>query len=172
MKRAIVRLGDTTTHGGTVLESFRQFNVYGRTVAGVGHRGHCPHCKRDFVIVVGVRHFSYFGVNVAVEGMATSCGALLIASQHQASMDDPTLTSQALESMFATATLEEPAEASTDELEYYFLVSRSDGPPPRLTYRIDSSGRKLHEGRLDASGSTIAFPTTQAGTLTSWMAPE
>lgn len=85
--RAIVREGDTTSHGGTVLESFPNFNIYGKNASGIGHRGYCPQCKTEFVIVAGAQNFIFMGKNVAVEGMLTSCGAVLIASQWQATVD-------------------------------------------------------------------------------------
>ncbi|WP_227103467.1 PAAR domain-containing protein [Chromobacterium rhizoryzae] len=88
--RAIVREGDTTSHGGTVLESFPNFNIYGKNASGIGHRGYCPQCKTEFVIVAGAQNVIFMGKNVAVEGMLTSCGAVLIASQSQATVDtDP-----------------------------------------------------------------------------------
>ncbi|MBS0369476.1 MAG: PAAR domain-containing protein [Proteobacteria bacterium] len=87
-KRAIIRLGDPTSHGGTVQEAFPALTIYGKPAAGLGHRGYCPQCKRDFVIVAGARNFRYLGKNIAVEGMQTSCGAMLIATQRQASIDD------------------------------------------------------------------------------------
>lgn len=85
--RAIVREGDTTSHGGTVLESFPNFNIYGKNASGIGHRGYCPQCRTEFVIVAGAQNFIFMGKNVAVEGMLTSCGAVLIASQWQATVD-------------------------------------------------------------------------------------
>lgn len=85
--RAIVREGDTTSHGGTVLESFPNFNIYGKNASGVGHRGYCPQCRTEFVIVAGAQNFIFMGKSVAVEGMLTSCGAVLIASQSQATVD-------------------------------------------------------------------------------------
>ncbi|NHR05342.1 PAAR domain-containing protein [Chromobacterium haemolyticum] len=88
--RAIVREGDTTSHGGTVLESFPNFNIYGKNASGIGHRGYCPQCRTEFVIVAGAQNVIFMGKNVAVEGMLTSCGAVLIASQSQATVDtDP-----------------------------------------------------------------------------------
>lgn len=87
-KRAIIRLGDPTSHGGTVLEAFPTFDVYGKRVSGVGHKGFCPLCKTTFHIIAGAQNFTFMGQNVAVEGMMTSCGATLIATQHEATIDD------------------------------------------------------------------------------------
>ena len=48
----IIRLGDTTSHGGTVIEAFGQTDLNGKPMAGVGHRGlslvqgNLPHYRR------------------------------------------------------------------------------------------------------------------------------
>ncbi|MDW5416458.1 PAAR domain-containing protein [Iodobacter sp. CM08] len=87
-KRAIIRIGDLTSHGGVVLEGFSTLNIYGKNAAGVGHKGQCPQCKTTFTIVAGASNYTFMGKNVAVEGMLTSCGATLIATQGQATVDD------------------------------------------------------------------------------------
>ncbi|MFD4836037.1 PAAR domain-containing protein [Achromobacter sp. NPDC058515] len=85
--RLIVRIGDRTSHGGTVLQGFPFHNIEGRAAAGMGHMVDCPQCKGSFPIVQGVPSFSVDGVPVAVEGMQTACGAVLIASQNIAVLD-------------------------------------------------------------------------------------
>lgn len=87
-KRAIIRQGDPTSHGGTVLQGFEMLSIYGKSAAGIGHRGYCPACKQDFVITAGAGNVSYFGQHIALEGMLTSCGATLIATQHEVTVDD------------------------------------------------------------------------------------
>lgn len=76
----IIRKGDSTSHGGTVLEGFGQTDLNGRPIAGVGHKVSCPKCKGVFPIVEGSSSYSVGGVPVALHGMKTSCGASLIAS--------------------------------------------------------------------------------------------
>ncbi len=76
----IVRKGDSTDHGGTVLEGFGQTDLNGRPIAGVGHKVSCPKCKGVFPIVEGSACYSVDGVPVALHGMKTACGASLIAS--------------------------------------------------------------------------------------------
>ena len=79
--RPIIRIGDKTTHGGTVTEGFPFYTIDGRAAAGLGHMVTCPQCKGAFPIVEGVSTFAVDGGLVAIEGMKTSCGATLIASQ-------------------------------------------------------------------------------------------
>ncbi len=49
----IIRLGDTTSHGGTVIEAFGQTDLNGKPMAGVGHQVVCPLCKGTFPITEG-----------------------------------------------------------------------------------------------------------------------
>ena len=44
----IIRLGDSTTHGGVVLEAFSRTDLNGKPIAGVGHNVSCPLCKGVF----------------------------------------------------------------------------------------------------------------------------
>ncbi|GGU83482.1 hypothetical protein GCM10009504_44850 [Pseudomonas laurentiana] len=76
----IIRLGDTTNHGGAVLEAFTHTNLNGKPIAGIGHNVSCPLCKGIFPIVEGSSIYTVEGVPVALNGMKTACGASLIAS--------------------------------------------------------------------------------------------
>ena len=76
----IIRLDDTTTHGGVVLEAFSRTDLNGKPIAGVGHKVSCPLCKGIFPIVEGSATDSVDGIAVALDGMKTACGAALIAS--------------------------------------------------------------------------------------------
>lgn len=81
--QAVILKGDKTSHGGIVLEGFEQVTHVEIPVAGIGHLVSCPTCEGIFPIVGGTPHISFCGVNLAVEGMQTECGARLIASQHE-----------------------------------------------------------------------------------------
>ncbi|KVO99810.1 hypothetical protein WL28_11700 [Burkholderia ubonensis] len=90
-KRAMICVGDTTTHGGRVLEGSASATIDGKPIAGVGHKVLCPQCKGVFPILpdAGRRYpHQVAGRDTAVEGMKTACGATLIASQSSASLDD------------------------------------------------------------------------------------
>jgi uncharacterized Zn-binding protein involved in type VI secretion len=77
----IIRLGDRTNHDGTVLEGSQVDICQGKPIAYIGHKVHCPKCKGDFPIVEGVVTTSFYGKGVAIAGMKTSCGAVLIPTQ-------------------------------------------------------------------------------------------
>ncbi|HIH2744864.1 TPA: PAAR domain-containing protein [Burkholderia lata] len=91
-KRAIIREGDTTSHGGRVLAGTPTATIDGKAIAGVGHEVLCPLCKGVFVItpdLLGRRYpHRVHGRDTAVEGMRTTCGAVLIASQSTSTIDD------------------------------------------------------------------------------------
>lgn len=76
----IIRLGDSTSHGGTVLEAFNQTDLNGKPMAGIGHKVVCPLCKGVFPISEGSDLLDVAGIAVALHGMKTTCGASLIAS--------------------------------------------------------------------------------------------
>ncbi len=79
--KAIVRKGDSTNHGGTVLEGFDHASLDGSPAAGVGHMVSCPKCGGSRAIVQGSSQYAIDGRAVVLDGMKTACGASLIASQ-------------------------------------------------------------------------------------------
>ena len=77
----VIRLGDSTSHGGTVVGAADNFNIMGKNVARLGDKCTCP--KRghnNCVIVEGDPDWIIDGKPVALEGHKISCGAVLISS--------------------------------------------------------------------------------------------
>lgn len=77
----IIRQGDPTSHGGTVLEGSMTDICHGKPIAYMGHKVSCPLCKGTFPIIEGVPTTTFYGKGIAVAGMKTACGAALIATQ-------------------------------------------------------------------------------------------
>lgn len=80
--RKVIRLGDPTTHGGSVISSSAEhFIVGGKAVVCVGDMCSCPLPGHGICTIVEgeVRH-TINGKQVAYEGHKTSCGAALIAT--------------------------------------------------------------------------------------------
>jgi len=152
-KRAIIRMGDPTSHGGTVLEAFPTLTVYGKNAAGIGHRGVCPLCKRDFVIVAGAENFSYFGKNVAVEGMYTSCGAVLIATQGQATVDD-TPGGNIVMTLAPQAADKEATTAETMFNDKFQLRDENGQPLGHAEYLLIRADGRKESGVTDVDGHT------------------
>ncbi|WP_083823245.1 PAAR domain-containing protein [Desulfovibrio sp. 6_1_46AFAA] len=78
--RGIIRLGDSTTHGGTVVQVASTTTVDGIRIARIGDIVTCPKCKGIYSIVEGQATYTDQGVPVALHGHKTSCGAALITS--------------------------------------------------------------------------------------------
>lgn len=78
--RGIIRLGDKTTHGGTVISAQATFNVLGKAVAVEGDATICPQCKGTFPILAAGSERHHHGQAVAYDGDKTACGAKLLSS--------------------------------------------------------------------------------------------
>ncbi|MFX1767198.1 PAAR domain-containing protein [Paraburkholderia sp. A1RI-2L] len=74
--REVARLGDTTDHGGEVIEAASNLTHQGIPVALDGHLVRCPKCGGDFAIVAKGKR-THGGVPVAFIGDTTTCGATL-----------------------------------------------------------------------------------------------
>jgi uncharacterized Zn-binding protein involved in type VI secretion len=82
MSRAVIRLGDETSHGGKVISASARMTIDGVPVALWGDHCACPHDGHDnCVICEGEPEAMYDGIPIALEGHKTDCGATLIASQ-------------------------------------------------------------------------------------------
>ena len=83
MSRPFIVVGDTTDHGGKVLEGSPADTIDGKPIARVGDKVHCPRstCRGSQVIVEGDPAVLVDGKPAAFHGAKTSCGAVLIASK-------------------------------------------------------------------------------------------
>jgi uncharacterized Zn-binding protein involved in type VI secretion len=81
MNKEIIRQGDSTSHGGKVLEGSLTDICFDKPIAYLGHQTYCPLCKGNFPIVEGAMTTSFYGYGVALAGMRTACGAALIPTQ-------------------------------------------------------------------------------------------
>ena len=79
--KGVIRIGDSTSHGGKVLEGFESHQIQGKAVALVGGACSCPNKGHSNVkIAEGNPNHMVNGKPVAFEGHKTSCGATLISS--------------------------------------------------------------------------------------------
>jgi uncharacterized Zn-binding protein involved in type VI secretion len=80
--RNVIRLGDTTSHGGKVVSTrATNFKVDGVSVACIGDSCSCPVPGHNgCTIATGSEHHRVNGRAIAFNGDKTSCGALLVAS--------------------------------------------------------------------------------------------
>ena len=85
MPGPFIRLGDKTSHGGSVLEASTHSDSGGIGIARVGDKTSCP-IHGNGTIVSGDQTMIVDGKPAARHGDKASCGALLIAGQ-QATVD-------------------------------------------------------------------------------------
>ena len=76
----VVRLGDSTSHGGKVVSAAADFKALGKAIALHGDQATCPQCKGTFAIQVPSSDRKHHGKAVAYHGDKTACGATLISS--------------------------------------------------------------------------------------------
>ncbi|MBY4722822.1 MULTISPECIES: PAAR domain-containing protein [Burkholderia] len=78
--REMVRLGDSTDHGGEVVECAHDLTHLGIGVALDGHGVHCPKCGGVFPLLAsGWR--THRGRRVGYHGDKTGCGATIIGQR-------------------------------------------------------------------------------------------
>lgn len=114
MEKPFIRLGDKTSHGGTVIEADMTFVVFDKPVALVGHKVVCPKCKGTFPIVGGTPDMASMGMAVARHGDKTSCGATLLASQQLTTWSDKTDHGAGLPQTAAASLTQVPVAAVAD----------------------------------------------------------
>ena len=80
MPGPLIRLGDKTSHGGTVLEASQFSDIDGVGIARMGDKASCP-IHGDSTIASGDMTFIVDGKPAARQGDKTGCGADLIPGQ-------------------------------------------------------------------------------------------
>lgn len=177
MAGEIIRLGDKTSHGGTVLEGSPADICMGKPIAYIGHKVLCPQCKGAFPIIEGALTTTFYGKGVALAGMKTACGAVLIASQFTdiveygggaAAVSSPRRKSQpaaaspgALRDAGKTPVREEPGDTQFDDR--FVLLDDVTGEPITCTeYAIRRASGEIEHGTTDAQGHTHLLSATAA----------
>lgn len=78
--RGVIRVNDTTDHGGTVTSASSGTIVMGRPAALDGDMTFCPQCKGHFPIKPDGAGAKHQGRSYAYNDDKTACGAKLISS--------------------------------------------------------------------------------------------
>jgi uncharacterized Zn-binding protein involved in type VI secretion len=187
MAGEIIRMGDPTTHGGKVIEGSPIDICHGKPIAYLGHQTFCPQCKGNFPIIEGALTTTFYGKGVALAGMKTACGAVLIATQitdilemgggsRSGALASSNRKQAAITEASSTGGGSNPsnrfAKTGDDvDLEQYFEAVDPTGAPIDLTYRINSGHTKLTEAAFASNGATRAFPVDVEAQLVFWRAP-
>lgn len=170
--KALIVIGDKTSHGGTVITCSQFSSTAGKGWARVGDMVSCPRCKGVFPIVEGDAAFRDDGRAVAYHGCKTACGAALISSQTfsftapeggAASGIVGSGASGTLKQGFgvvatglASCYLDEPVGGTKERFRGRFqLVDATTGEPIRNhAVRVRSPGGQYMTGTTDADGYT------------------
>lgn len=181
MAGEIIRMGDPTSHGGRVIEGSMADICHGKPIAFMGHQTYCPQCKGNFPIIDGAPVTTFYGKGVALAGMKTACGAVLIATQLTDIVEHASGGSAGADSgagrraqagdrsgaaSVAAAASSVPGKASiaaAEKYDLYFHVTDSAGNSMiDWSYRIEVAGSEPLEGRTDGKGHTRKVASSAA----------
>jgi uncharacterized Zn-binding protein involved in type VI secretion len=179
MAGEIIRKGDSTSHGGVVLEGSLTDICMGQPIAFVGHKVQCPQCKGVFPIAEGVLTTTFYGKGVAVAGMKTACGAVLIATQFTDTVEWSSGAGAGLKAAKAAQALVAAAGAAASAMANYpadspdeqiRVVDHKTGEPvPELVYYIEAPDGSIYTGHTDADGLCERVATYQPEELSVWL---
>ena len=182
MAGEIIRMGDKTSHDGTVLEGSPTDICMGKPIAFIGHQTHCPKCKGTYPIIEGVLTTTFYGKGVAVAGMRTACGAVLLAGQSTDIVEwssGPGSEGKASNGA-ATAAVHaapsgngaQPGSENDDEIatEHFYSLVGEDGKPLDA-YRYDlRMADALHtKAGTYTNGETVTIRGIEPSRLVTWL---
>jgi uncharacterized Zn-binding protein involved in type VI secretion len=170
----IIRMGDSTSHGGKVIEGSHSDICMGKPIAYMGHKVQCPKCKGVFPIVEGAPTTTFYGKGVALAGMKTACGAVLIASQftdvvefgggNSAASNAAKRAIPAISPARAASSSGDTREASSAARQFddrFILQDAETGMPiAHAEYAIRRESGEIEHGVSDAKGRTHLLSVT------------
>ncbi len=177
MSRPLIVVGDRTDHGGVVIQGSSMSDTHGKSISRVGDQVTCPLRGHGGVtiIVSGDPTFIVDGQAVARHGDKTSCGAMLIASQVVAYVDNSrdvargTSPAKAgLTSVMSSSVVDDAVASDNDSAfdQHFALVDDVTGRPlSNRLYRIKWSVGMV-EGRTDGVGMTKTVAAAGVETVT------
>ena len=165
--RRVIRLGDKTSHGGTLVSAAGNYTIMGKQVARIGDVCTCPiKGHTNCTIVEGDPYWTIDGRNVALEGHKTSCGATLISSCSELGRSYEghagAANGQLIQSPPPTVDTNAANKVMIQAGDYdeFFIVRDEDGAPiPNYAYRIKTASGGVLEGVTDAAGRTSLAAT-------------
>jgi uncharacterized Zn-binding protein involved in type VI secretion len=172
--RYLIRDGDTTTAGGTVIASGSHMPIDGLIVALEGDAVQCPACKSTGFIkcTPPIRKFTgHAGTQLSVDGDLCMCGCptppRLIASQKMHSIG---FSASEIASTPAAAPWLAHAGLSLEPFGYvhdeqFQLLGANGKPLANRKYKAVSSSDSSVTGMTDSAGNTQRIKTPAADTL-------
>ena len=173
MAGEIIRKGDPTSHGGVVLEGSLTDICMGQPIAYIGHKVQCPQCKGAFPIIEGVLTTTFYGKGVALAGMKTACGAVLVATQFTDTVEWSSGASGAAASTRAAVQSAAAARAKAGGTvaetksfdEQFVLLDDAKRALVEFPYTVRLHSGELIRGFTDLEGRTERFVTDAAQSI-------
>ncbi len=143
----------------------------GQPIAFIGHKVHCPRCKGDFPIVEGVMTTTFYGKGVAVAGMKTSCGAILIATQFTDTVEwsvgasgssSATTAAKAAAAGVMNVKMSKPGPDAKPFDEQFVLFNEEESVLAEMPYTVKLPSGELVRGITDIEGRTERYVTDAA----------
>lgn len=162
-KRSIIRYGDRTTHGGTVISADTTYTIDGKPVARVGDMVACRRCRGSFAIVTGALDV-WSGQKIARQDDITACGAKLIASQSAATIDDGSDGSTSIaaaSALLPQSTSDFPDGDEPHAIRFQALDPETGKPAAKCVYILTRENGAQHGGITDLDGLTEVIETTR-----------
>ncbi|MBO4149233.1 PAAR domain-containing protein [Enterobacter ludwigii] len=86
MNQRFILVGDTTTHGGTIVQGIYTHTVDRAAMVVTGHKFNCPQCGKEATLI-GSSHVTVNGQRRVLHGDKTTCGATVIG-QYKSSVSE------------------------------------------------------------------------------------
>lgn len=162
MGRRVIRLGDPTTHGGTVVSATTNYIMFGKEVAGRGDKVTCPRPGHGVVTIVeGDPAWTVNGKNVALEGHKCSCGCSLIStlpnvvrSYEGGGTAADSKGAGAVSALSGSASTSRQSDQEAFNDVYQLLDEKTGVPLAGFEYAIRRADGQLVYGVTDSSGFT------------------
>lgn len=171
----VIRLGDPTTHGGTVVSASSNVKMFGKQVACLGDKVTCPiRGHGACTIVEGDPTWKIEGRHVALEGHKISCGASLISTLPNVTRSYEGMGAAgaggAASSAIRGATAKAALVLAQDNHDYdmhWLIMDKDTGEPAaNLPYKITLQNGRSIEGMTDSQGLTNKIGDAYASAAT------
>ncbi|MFH7926946.1 PAAR domain-containing protein [Enterobacter roggenkampii] len=86
MNQRFILVGDTTTHGGTIVQGIYTHTVDRVPMVVTGHKFTCPQCGKEATLI-GSSHVTVNGQRRVLQGDKTTCGAIVM-SRYKSSVSE------------------------------------------------------------------------------------
>lgn len=169
-----------------MLEGSQADICMGKPIAFVGHMTYCPKCKGNFPIIDGVMTTTFYGRGVAVDGMKTACGAVLIASQFtdvvqwstgsasssrasNRSTSGPASVQRISSEENAHTVSPENTESGIEIAHFYSLSDDNGNPAEGYLYDLKSDDELHTKAGQYNSGETVTIEGNESTKIITWL---